>query len=106
MFKSESIYNKELTRAVCEQIGGDYHFEGDKLVFDDFIKGQLENAYNHGADCGINGFIYYSETVAFFNANRELILDRARNDAESLGESGIISFFKCFNCSLSFTYFL
>lgn len=98
MYKSENIYNKELTKAVFDQIGGEWHFEGDSVVFDDFIKGQLENAYNHGADCGITGFIYYSDTIAFFDNNRELILKRARQDAESLGENGIISFFKCFNC--------
>ena len=98
MFKSESIYNKELTRAVCEQIGGDFHFDGDKLIFDDFIKSQLETAYNHGADAGCTGFIYYSETLAFFDKNRALILERAKADAEALGENGIISFFKCFNC--------
>lgn len=98
-YVSKNIYNKELTKAVFDQIGGDYEFKGDDtVIFDDFIHSQLENCYNHGADCGITGFIYYAETVAFFNANRELILDRARNEAESLGESGIISFFKCFNC--------
>lgn len=98
MYKSNNIYNKELTKAVFDQIGGDYHFKGDSVIFDDFIKGQLENAYNHGADCGITGFIYYSETCKFFDNNRELILEKARQDADSLGESGVISLCKCFNC--------
>lgn len=98
MFRSKNIYNEEMTQAVFNQIGGDFHFEGDSVVFDDFIKGQLENTYNHGADCGITGFIYYSETVDFFNKNRKIILNRAKDEAESLGESGMISFFKCFGC--------
>ena len=99
MYKSSNVYNKELTKAVFDAIGGDYHFKGDDtVIFDDFIHSQLETTYNHGADVGITGFIYYSETCKFFDNNRKLILDRAKAEAESLGESGLISFCKCFNC--------
>ena len=53
----------------------------------DFIKlsTQFENCAEHGADCGIPGFIYYSETIAFFKKNRQDIVAHMEQTAAEMG---------------------
>ena len=36
---------------------------------------ELLDVASHGADCGTSGFIYYTETEAFYNSNESLIED-------------------------------
>ena len=52
---------------------------------------------NHGADGGFGGFIYYSETCAFYAKNRALILKLVKDMADSLGE-GVLEMVQNFNC--------
>jgi hypothetical protein len=56
------------------------------------IKGlsvQLANCVQHGADCGFSGFIYYSETIAFFRKNRRDIVNNIEQTAAEMGEDVI-----------------
>ena len=46
---------------------------------------QFENCAEHGADCGIPGFIYYSETIPFFQKNRQDIINHMEQTAAELG---------------------
>jgi hypothetical protein len=46
---------------------------------------ELENCAAHGADIGISGFIYYSETIAFYSENRADIVSHMENTAAELG---------------------
>ena len=48
----------------------------------------------HGIDGGFNGFIYYSDTIKFFDRNEELITDFLNEEADNLGVDGM---FKLFN---------
>mgnify|MGYP003150730109 CR=1 FL=1 len=48
----------------------------------------------HGIDAGFNGFIYYSDTIKFFDRNEELITDFLNQEADDLGVDGM---FKLFN---------
>lgn len=41
----------------------------------------------HGFSCGIGGFIYYSETEAFFDKNEELLLDFAEDYGRETGDN-------------------
>ncbi len=43
----------------------------------------LDVAY-HGADCGTSGFIYYTETTAFYDANEEMINDLLNSSKEEI----------------------
>ena len=52
-----------LRKAVINQLGG---IETFKETFRDVTR--------HGADFGVHGFIYYTETTAFFKQNRRSIL--------------------------------
>ena len=52
-----------LRKAVINQLGG---LETFKATFKDVT--------SHGADSGFHGFIYYTETTAFFKRNRRAIL--------------------------------
>ena len=48
----------------------------------------------HGIDAGFNGFIYYADTIKFFDRNEELITDFLNEEADSMGVDGM---FKLFN---------
>ena len=58
---------------------------------------------NHGADCGVycgvSGFIYYQETMAFYKRQRKNIIELLNEVAGSCGENLIemIANFKCLN---------
>ena len=80
-----------LQTAVLEQLGFD--------SLDDDAKDTLSDISNHGVDGGFNGFIYYSDTVEFFDNNRNLVLSELNQFADELGESAIdiVKGFKCLN---------
>ena len=46
---------------------------------------QFENCAEHGADIGIPGFIYYSETLPFFRKNRKDIVNHMEQTAAEIG---------------------
>lgn len=96
-----NIYLNDLDLAVLDKIGADYSYNPrtEKLTLSDDMKNQLMNCYNYGADCGINSFIYYADTVAFFNDNKKEIIALAKELADELGETGFLKLatgFKCF----------
>ena len=62
---------KNLFRAVLRQ--GDFDFDN------------LQDIYNYGIAGGFCGFIYYSDTVAFFNRNRKTIMQLCESYADDLG---------------------
>lgn len=57
----------------------------------------LKDVVNHGADGGFSGFIYYTETNAFFRAHKAEILALAESLASDLGED-MLTIISGFNC--------
>ncbi len=57
----------------------------------------LSDISKHGIDGGFCGFIYYSDTVDFFDNNRELILTTLNEDAREFGvnTSDMVAGFGC-----------
>jgi hypothetical protein len=49
------------------------------------LSAELENCAEHGADIGISGFIYYSETISFFKKNRQDIVNHMEQTAAEFG---------------------
>jgi len=49
------------------------------------LSSQFANCAEHGANIGISGFIYYSETIAFFKANRQDIVNHMETTAAECG---------------------
>lgn len=47
----------------------------------------LRDVCEHGADSGFTGFVYYTETVKFYDRHEEAIWQLLESDAESMGES-------------------
>ena len=80
-----------LVRAVVRQLGG----------WDEDTAQNCRDIARYGVDGGFSGFIYYTDTVAFFKRNSRYILELAENDVFSLGEKDILSFFASFNCMRS-----
>ena len=81
-----------LTRAVIRQLGG-----GSEA------KENLIDVYNHGADAGFCNFVYYQDTVPFFEKHRKEILSVLEADGEDCGEdpASIVMQFRCLNLSKS-----
>ena len=75
-----------LTRAVIKQLGGWSSF-----------KGSAPDIANHGIDGGYCGFVYYTDTVAFFKRNRRDIVELAKQQADDFG-MGVLEMVAGFNC--------
>lgn len=70
---------------------------GGEITADDLR--ELKQVADHGAACAVvSGFLYYRETVEFFETNRADIFAQLRYDADSLGESllSLVAGFRCF----------
>ena len=80
-----------LQKAVVEQLGVD----------EDDLQTILKDICNHGAAGGVSGFIYYSETTEFYQANKADIVRLAGNMASELGInlSEMIAGFNCLDCT-------
>jgi hypothetical protein len=76
-----------LTRAVINQTGRE----------------NLEDIARHGADGGFAGFTYYSDTVAFTNKHIDEILERLKDDCDSMGYDSIIVMLAAFQCLKGYT---
>ena len=79
----------EIQTAVINQLGYKELDTECKQILNDVLKG--------GADGGFGGFIYYNETVKFFDDNKDSIMEMAQNMAESLGED-TMTMISNFNC--------
>lgn len=81
----------DLEKAILAQIDGcDYLTEDNARELQTCIRG--------GADCGISGFIYYADTCAFYDANREEILSQMIEEARDLGYGSAAEMISKFNC--------
>ncbi len=67
-----------LRKAVINQLGG-------LEIFKETFRGVTR----HGADFGVHGFIYYTETTAFFKQNRRSILAHLDAICYDIGEDRI-----------------
>lgn len=76
--------HKNLFRAVLRQ--GDFDFE------------TLQQISNHGIDGGFSGFIYWNETIPFYNRNKRAILALAYEMINECGIDGIGQFLAGFGC--------
>ena len=85
-FIKHSHINAKLIRAVVKQSGG----------WEDFKESASGMA--QCIDGGFQGFIYYTDTVAFFKRNRVAILELAERVADDMGEDmlTLIQGFGCF----------
>ena len=79
-----------LIQAIFDQTGADDGAEFLEI---------LRDVSSHGADQGVSGFIYYSETSEFFAAHRALILEQLRSDADDMGADSVVGFVASFGCA-------
>ena len=82
----------DLVRATVEQFG-------DWLYFQE----SAANINDHGAAGGFSGFSYYHDTIAFFDANRETILNMAAEMATDCGYKSSFEMMAAFNCFTGLT---
>ncbi len=79
-----------LIRSTVRQCGGWQEF-----------KDIAEDVCNHGANCGFNGFIYYTETCAFTKRNKKAIIELCKQTADDCygyGYKSVSDFIGTFNC--------
>jgi len=88
--------NKKLINAVAKQIGGMAT-----------LKEHASDICNYGADGGFNGFIYYTDTVAFTKRNHALIIELLNNYADDMGINALelLKGFNCFNSMSDYELF-
>lgn len=81
--------NTKLQNAVIRQLG--------LTRKDEELTSTLENICNHGISGGFSGFIYYTDTIAFFKKNRKAIIELVREMAQDFGQNPIdmVSGFNC-----------
>ena len=79
--------NKKLINAVAKQIGGLKE-----------LKNHAGDICNYGAAGGFNGFVYYTDTVAFTKRNHFLIMELLNNYADHMGSNAheLLRGFNCF----------
>jgi hypothetical protein len=77
-----SGFQETTVNNVIKALGFPLHGSGS--VFNE-LSTQFENCAEHGADCGISGFIYYNETIAFYRANRKDIISHMEQSAAEMG---------------------
>jgi len=82
--------NEGLKKAVIEQLGYE--------ELDEECKDDLKQVAEHGAAGGYGKFVYYSDTVKFFNDNRNALLQLLKEKSEENCECGMIGMVKSFNC--------
>lgn len=73
-FKNSESVIERLTFAVIEQ----------GLEVESF-----EDVVNHGINGGFSGFIYYSDTTAFYNRHKDDIWELAIDQADEMGNSNV-----------------
>ena len=79
-----------LVRAVVKQLGG----------WDEDTRLTMEDIARYGVDGGFSGFIYYTDTVAFFNRNKNNILALAESQAREFG-TGMLEMVMGFRCIMN-----
>lgn len=79
-FIAQSNIDESLIRATVRQAGGWSSF-----------KEMASDVSNHGAAGGFDGFIYYTDTVKFFNNKRDEIVSFAKQEAQNFGVSGAMA---------------
>ena len=57
---------------------------------------EIRQAGAHGADAGWSGFVYYGETVEFYEANEELVWSILEEDASEFGYPNVPAFVASF----------
>jgi|TARA_B110000483_G_scaffold30536_1_gene37073 hypothetical protein len=82
--------NIKLINAVIDCLG--YENQNDPDCIED-----MKNINSYGIDGGFGGFVYYHETSKFFDDNRNLIIDLAREQSEDFGV-GMLEMIQGFNC--------
>ena len=80
--ESNSALSHKLITNVIKTLG--FPLTGNKAVFNE-LSSKLENCAEHGANIGISGFIYYSETIPFFRKNRQDIINHMEQIAAEFG---------------------
>jgi hypothetical protein len=88
-----SGFTDDTIRNVIEALGFDPVHATSEEVKE--LSTQFENCAEHGANIGITGFIYYSETIPFYMANRQDIVKHMEQTAAEMG-TDIISMVQCF----------
>lgn len=87
----------DLQIAVIEQMSGDDNIKTLEDVSNTYVLENLKDVANYGADGGWNGFTYYSDTVKFFDDNKDLIMESLKELASELGE-GLLEMISKFRC--------
>lgn len=74
---AQTTRQPSLTNAVLNQLGLDISNPDDVST--------LQDIASHSADAGWSGFMYYSDTCAFFQANKADIIARLKEDGSEFG---------------------
>ena len=77
-----SGFTEKTVNNVIRALG--FPLQGSGSVFKN-LSSEFENCAEHGANIGFHGFIYYSDTIAFFKANRKDIVNHMENSSVELG---------------------
>lgn len=80
----------DLQEAVINQLGYETLNQGSAQ--------ELYDVMQHGATAGVGGFIYYTDTTKFFDANKDLIMQQLLEDRWGIGYDSLTQMLSSFNC--------
>ena len=80
--KENSTFPESTINNVIKALG--YPLTGSGVTFKE-LSAEFVNCAEHGANIGISGFIYYNETIAFFQKNRAAIAAHMELTAAEFG---------------------
>jgi RNA-binding protein YhbY len=72
-------------------------------VMDNLDIEQIEDINRHGIDGGFGNFIYYADTVKFYEQNKKEIISMAKDMASDMGEN-LLEMIGGFNCLKYYDY--
>jgi len=68
-----------------------------KYLKENYEQSELQEIAEGGLQGGVSGFIYYSETIEFYDENEDEIWELLEQDAEEYGYKDINTFIASFN---------
>jgi len=92
-----------LKNAVIQQLGYSEDDLDQTSAEYNNLKTTLSDISRYGVDGGFTGFIYYHDTLDFYQQHKDLIIERLQDLADDVGSDSVMLLIKSFRCAQDLT---